>query len=110
MHVQPLRTDLGERRETNPMVSQNAIKPEHIIAQPHIKATAHEAAQLSACVSLQKDHSADTLKGDNIFIPCADSAHYTTGPLFLSGHTWPGGEKHLIFHLGSYLALFQLIK
>lgn len=73
------------------MLRQNAIKPKPIISQPHIKATTHEPAQLSQCVSLQKGNRADSLKGDVIFIPYADSAHHMTGSLFHSGHTWPGG-------------------
>lgn len=76
----PFSCDLRERREKNQLMSQNAIKPEHIAAQPHRKATAHEPAQLSECGSLQEDSRADSLQGNIICIPCADSAHYTTGP------------------------------
>lgn len=43
----PFSCDLGERRGKKPMTSQNAIKPEHIISQPHRKAMTHEPAQLS---------------------------------------------------------------
>lgn len=78
-------------------MSQNAIKPEHIISQPHRKATTHEPAQLSECVSLQKDNTADSPKGDIILIPHADSAHYTTGPLF---HGWED-KSTLFFTLGA---------
>lgn len=96
----PFSCDLGEREE-NQMMSQNGTKPEHIISQPHIKATTHEPAQLSECVSLQKDNRADSLKGDLIFIPHADSAHYKTGPLFHSGTQGREDKSTLFFTLGA---------
>lgn len=82
-------------------MSQNAIKPKHIISQPHRKATTHKPAQLHECVSGQKVSRADSLKGDVICIPYADSAHYTTEPLLHSGPQGQEDKSTLFFTLGA---------
>lgn len=66
--------------------------------------------ELGDPVGVQKGNRADSLKRDIMFLPRADLVHYTTRSLFHYRQTCPGGQKHLIFHLGSYLALSQLIE
>lgn len=96
MCVQPLLMWPGRGRRKSDDESEC-----HIISQPHIKATTHEPAQLSECVSLQKAKRADSLKGDIIFIPHADSAHYKTRPLFHSGTQGQEDKSTLFFTLGA---------
>lgn len=92
----PFSCDLGERREkkSDDESECHKTRAHNFTASQKGHDTRASPAQ---CVSLQKDNTADSPKGDIILIPCADSARYMTGPLF---HGWED-KSTLFFTLGA---------